>query len=161
MVYSPDAPYIDTGVNKFVSSAYNLGNFAQRYGNLRSFPDGTRNCYTLSPVQWAAKYLVRAGFVYGNYDGLNRPPVFDLYVGVNRWQTVRADSVVAEIIAVAPAGSMQVCLVNNGTGTPFISALELRPLADSMYNNWMNESQSLVLHQSRYNYGGQPNVQIR
>ncbi|MQM06845.1 hypothetical protein Taro_039671 [Colocasia esculenta] len=159
MFYSPDKPYIGTGVNRNVSSDYNL-KFLRRYGDLRSFPNGTRNCYTL-PVRQGGKYLVRAGFVYGNYDGLNQPPVFNLYLGVNFWQRVRADSLLVDIIAVAPAVSMQVCLVKNDTaGTPFISTLELRPLADSMYS-LVNASQSLVLHQGRYNYGGQRNAQIR
>jgi hypothetical protein len=35
------------------------------------------------------KYYVRAIFGYGNYDRLNSPPTFDLYVGVNYWTTVR------------------------------------------------------------------------
>lgn len=160
MLYSPDAPYTDTGVNRVVSSGYNLGNLPRRYSDLRSFPSGTRNCYTLAPLRRGGKYLVRAAFVYGNYDGLNQPPEFDLYLGVNSWKTVVANSTLEEIMAVATSGSMQVCLVNMGTGTPFISALELRPLQDSMYS-WVNESQSLVLHQNRYNLGGEPDVQLR
>ncbi|CAA6667505.1 unnamed protein product [Spirodela intermedia] len=52
--------------------------------NLRSFPNGTRNCYTLSPVQSGDRYLIRAGFLYGNYDGRGSPPIFDLHIGYFR-----------------------------------------------------------------------------
>ncbi|MQM00927.1 hypothetical protein Taro_033672 [Colocasia esculenta] len=160
IAYSSDAGYIDTGVNKRVSSDYNMGNLGRRYYDLRSFPNGTRNCYTLSPLQRGKKYLVRAGFVYGNYDGLNQPPELDLYLGVNFWQTVFANVTGVEIMALIPDDFVHVCLVNTGAGTPFISALELRPLGDSMYP-FVNASQSLVLLGDRLNYGGNPDVQIR
>lgn len=84
--YSPDDQYIGSaGENKIVSSDFST---AGPYSNLRSFPQGNRNCYTLGPVQLGKKYLVRAGFLYGNYDSRNQPPAFDLYLGVNLWKSV-------------------------------------------------------------------------
>uniref|UniRef100_R7W4M3 non-specific serine/threonine protein kinase n=1 Tax=Aegilops tauschii TaxID=37682 RepID=R7W4M3_AEGTA len=53
-------------------------------------------------------------------------------------------AVVAEAIAVIPDDSVQVCLVNVGAGTPFISALALRPLENSLYPQ-ANATQGLVL----------------
>ena len=56
--------------------------------------------------------LVRAIFYYGNYDGLNEPPTFDLYLGVNRWATVNVTSAngvyIFEAVAVSPADFVQV-----------------------------------------------------
>ncbi|XP_066365460.1 probable LRR receptor-like serine/threonine-protein kinase At4g29180 [Miscanthus floridulus] len=119
------------------------------YRDVRSFVDGARNCYTLWSLAVGLKYLLRASFMYGNYDGLNRPPVFDLYIGVNLWKTVNVSDppdarVVAEAIVVVPDDFVQVCLVNTGSGTPFISGLELRPLKSSIYPQ-VNLTQGLVL----------------
>ena len=124
------------------------------YTHLRSFPEGTRNCYTLGPVSIGAKYRVHAQFLYGNYDGLQRPPTFDIYLDVNRWTTVAAGEFARkEIIALAVADSVDVCLVNTGLGIPFISELDLRPLPFSMYTQ-VNSAQSLVINGHRVNFGG-------
>ncbi|CAA6672950.1 unnamed protein product [Spirodela intermedia] len=143
IIYSPDAGYVDDGVNVDIPRAPLYGSLDQRYLTMRSFPNGTRNCYTMGPVKEGGKYLLRAEFLYGNYDGKNQPPQFDLYLGVNVWRT---------IIAISPT-KVQVCLVNTGMGTPFISVLEMRPLRDFMYP-LVNESQSLVLNGKRVDYGG-------
>ncbi|MQM03808.1 hypothetical protein Taro_036595 [Colocasia esculenta] len=160
VVTVPDTDYIDAGVNKNILS--NLDNLATRYQTLRNFPEGIRNCYRLRPVRPGGKYLVRAAFYYGNYDGKNAIPVFDLHIGVTLWRTVDSlvgdDTFIEEIITVAPADSLFVCLVNTARGIPFISSLELRPLSESMYL-LVNQSQSLVLIQRRRNYGA--SFQIR
>jgi hypothetical protein len=86
--------------------------------------------------------------MYGNYDGLNRTPVFDLHLGVNYWTTVNitdADTpVIVEVITVVPGDSAEVCLVNTGSGTPFISSLDLRPLKNFLYPV-ANATRGLVL----------------
>jgi hypothetical protein len=135
--YAPDAAFIHTGSNHNISAEYLTPKLGKRYHNVRSFPDGIRSCYTLRSIVAGLKYLIRAAFKYGNYDGLGRPPVFDLYVGVNFWSNVNVSSPdgeeVLEAIVVVPDDFVQVCLVNTGSGTPFISALELRPLKSSLY----------------------------
>ncbi|MQM03188.1 hypothetical protein Taro_035968 [Colocasia esculenta] len=160
--YTSDENYVQTGENRNVSSEIVAG---LRYRTLRSFPNGTRNCYTLRPAQRGKKYLVRAGFLYGNYDGLNRPPVLDLYLGADLWGRVNTSSrdgrpVQMEILAVATADSVPVCLVNTGSGVPFVSVIELRPLADEIYG-LVNASQSLVLFEERRDFGGRPSGGIR
>ncbi|CAA6674839.1 unnamed protein product [Spirodela intermedia] len=107
-----------------------LSGIGTYYADLRSFPDGVRNCYALGPVESGGKYLVRADFLTVVVGQFNR----------------------LEIIAVAPAESIQVCLVDTGGGTPFVSMLELRPLLYSMYP-MANQSQSLLLLGNRENYG--------
>ncbi|CAM0903497.1 unnamed protein product [Alopecurus aequalis] len=160
--YSSDDGFIDDGSNYNVSAEYTDHAYSRLYPqvlNLRSFPGppGRRGCYTLSTfVAGTSKYMIRATFMYGNYDGLNKPPVFDLYLGVNFWKTVNISKPdmmdVGEIIAYIPADSVQVCLVNTGSGTPFISSLELRPLKDTLYP-LVNSTQGLSLI-GRYNFGG-------
>jgi hypothetical protein len=152
--YAPDAAFTDAGSNHNISVEYITPTLAKRYLNVRSFPDGARSCYMLRSLVPGLKYTLRAEFKYGNYDGLNRPPVFDLYAGVNFWSRVNASSqkvVVLEAIVVVPDDYVHVCLVNTGSGTPFISALELRPLKSSLYPQ-VNATQGLVLL-SRRNCG--------
>jgi hypothetical protein len=52
------------------------------------------------------------------------------------------------VIAVVPADSVQVCLVNTGSGTPFISGLDVRPVKSTLYSQ-ANATQALVLHARR------------
>lgn len=153
--YAPDAAFTDAGTSSNISAQYITATLAKRYYNVRSFPDVARSCYTLRSLVAGLKYLVRAEFMYGNYDGLGRLPIFDLYVGVNFWSTVNVTSpdaeVTVEAMVVVPEDVVQVCLVNTGSGTPFISALELRPLKGSIYP-YVNATQGLVLL-ARVNFG--------
>ncbi|KAG2728902.1 hypothetical protein I3760_01G225700 [Carya illinoinensis] len=130
--YKSDKGFIDTGIVGTVSGNKYHG---QVRNTVRSFPRGKRNCYTLRPKQGKNnKYLIRARFTYGNYDGKDEGPVFDLYLGVNKWTTVdNTSGTYHEIIHVASRDYIDVCLVNISQGVPFISALELRHLDSSMY----------------------------
>lgn len=157
LYYVSDDRFTDTGVNNVVPSAYIPKDLARRYSTVRSFPRGARNCYTFRPVAPAAKYLVRATFLYGNYDARNSPWVqFDLYLGANRWKTINLTDpstyILTEAVTESAADVITVCLVNTGGGTPFISALDLRPLPGSLYP-LVDASRGLVL-QSRTNMGG-------
>lgn len=116
--------------------------------NLRSFPEGIRNCYKIN-VSKGTRYLIRATFFYANYDDQNTAPEFDLYLGANFWATVKFVNVsindIKEIIHVPLRNYVHVCLINNGFGTPFISALELRPISSQAYYNYTAPSESLAL----------------
>ncbi|KAJ8638545.1 hypothetical protein MRB53_012812 [Persea americana] len=147
--YTSDAKFINTGTNKEIAATYiTQQTFQRQYQTLRIFPDGTRNCYTLTPVIKSNRYLLRASFVYGNYDGLDQPPQFEAYVGVNPWNIYLPSNSTQyarnEMIMVASLDYISVCLVNTGKGTPYISALELRRLNNLAYLA-ANESQSLRL----------------
>ncbi|CAD6269786.1 unnamed protein product [Miscanthus lutarioriparius] len=150
--YVSDAGFTDAGagLNAAINPPYNVEGTSTRYLTARYFPDARRSCYTLRPgVTPGGRYLVRATFYYGNYDGLNRLPVFDLHLGVNRWVTVNVTapgaSYIFEAVVVPPADFFQVCLVNRGLGTPFISGLDLRPLQDDMYPEaTLNQSLALL-----------------
>ncbi|CAD6333147.1 unnamed protein product [Miscanthus lutarioriparius] len=61
-----------------------------------------------------------------------------------------AGVVVLEAIVVVPDDFVQVCMVTTGSGTPFVSVLDLRPLKNSLYPQ-VNATQGLVLL-SRINF---------
>jgi hypothetical protein len=147
-----------------MSAEYITPSMGRGWLTVRSFGGASaRNCYTVRALVSGLKYLIRATFMYGNYDGLNRVPVFDLHVGVNYWATVNisdADTpVIVEVITVIAGDRAQVCLVNTGYGTPFISGLNLRPLKNSLYP-MANATQGLVLF-SRSNLGSSDSKVVR
>ncbi|PWA87672.1 leucine-rich repeat transmembrane protein kinase protein [Artemisia annua] len=151
--YVSDAGFLESGVSQKILPTYNFPNLDIVYTTLTSFPQGTRNCYTLRPKQGKGnRYLIRARFHYGNYDSKGQPPQFDLYLGSDLWSTIRFNAMLPvnyEIIHLTSSDYIYVCLVNIGLGTPFISALELRLLDSSMY---ANQLQSLITF-NRVNYG--------
>lgn len=110
---------------------------------LRVFPDQTdQNCYTFPPTMFLHKtlrYVIRAGFFYGNYDGLSNPPTFDLHLNGGKWSTVNTASssgpIYHEIVySLQKSAILTVCLVQTRDGeVPFISTLEFMPLPDVLY----------------------------
>ncbi|KAM0833648.1 hypothetical protein ACQ4PT_064129 [Festuca glaucescens] len=126
--YISDGDYVEGGMNHEMLPEFMAGASNEQQKTLRSFPDGSRNCYTL-PSNVSKKYLLRATFTYGNYDR-------------TIWK---------EVLTVAPSNNLFVCLINFGSGTPFISSLELRPLEDTMYP-FVNTSVS-VSYFSRIRFG--------
>ncbi|KAL5156665.1 LRR receptor-like serine/threonine-protein kinase IOS1 [Glycine soja] len=133
--YTSDANFINTGVSRTIVPE--LRDQFQRYvWNLRSFPEGKRNCYKIN-ITRGSKYLIGASFLYGNYDGLNMLPQFDLLLGANRWDTVKIENASVgryfEIIYVPSLDYVHICMVDTGLGTPFISAIELRSLRNDIY----------------------------
>ncbi|AAF99860.1 Putative protein kinase [Arabidopsis thaliana] len=135
ITYISDADYIDSGLTERISDSYK-SQLQQQTWTLRSFPEGQRNCYNFN-LKANLKYLIRGTFVYGNYDGLNQMPKFDLHIGPNKWTSVIlegvANATIFEIIHVLTQDRLQVCLVKTGQTTPFISSLELRPLNNDTY----------------------------
>ncbi|XP_058180841.1 putative leucine-rich repeat receptor-like serine/threonine-protein kinase At2g19230 isoform X4 [Rhododendron vialii] len=160
--YTSDAAYTDAGTNYNISSAYYNTGTSMRLSDVRSFPQGIRNCYTL-PQDKGNKCLIRALFMYGNYDSKNQPPEFALYLDGDQWDTIMfddaSDVVHVEIIHNVPTTTayIHVCLVDTGRGTPFISALELRQLNNSIYQT---QSGSLKLF-SRKDFGLTEDERVR
>lgn len=80
---------------------------------------------------------MRARFAYGNYDGKDSLPEFDIYLGAIWWGSVvfedTSSVVTKEIIYAASSDYAHVCLFNSHKGTPFISVLELRVLNSDAY----------------------------
>lgn len=159
ITYISDAAYINSGESKSIDLYKN--DYERQLWFLRSFPEGTRNCYSISNITKGTKYLIRASFLHGDYDGLRSLPIFDLYFGDSLWDTVNitSDALISnyEIIHTPSANKVQICLINIGTGTPFISALEFRPLPDITYQI---ESGSLALY-VRLNMGSTSDISYR
>ncbi|XP_027340223.1 putative leucine-rich repeat receptor-like protein kinase At2g19210 [Abrus precatorius] len=136
--YTSDTQYIQTGTSRNTSFKF-ISQITQRtFRTVRSFPEGKRNCYTLRhPEGKNTIYLIRASFMYGNYDDLDQLPKFDLYIGVNLWDSVMFNNathvVIKEILHVPSMDDLYVCLLNTDMGTPFISALEVRHFDHSSY----------------------------
>ncbi|XP_072083744.1 receptor-like protein kinase At3g21340 isoform X5 [Arachis hypogaea] len=137
--YESDKKFVETGENWKVAGSSNLNDpyFGKASRTARCFPEGVRNCYTLMRVPQKQRYLIRAIFIYNNYDGKNQNMTFDIHLGVNLWDTVSLDSETywsfTEIIYTHTSDSIQICLVKTAQSTPCISSLELRPLSSSVY----------------------------
>ncbi|CAN6803235.1 unnamed protein product [Brassica oleracea] len=146
ITYISDGTHIDSGVVGRIINDTLRTQFQQQVWNLRSFPDGQRNCYNFNLTR-NQRYLIRGTFLYGNYDGLNLLPSFDLHIGQTKWTSVSirelGSSLIREIIHVLTEDSLQICLVKTGETTPFISSLELRPLNNN--NTYVSQSGSLML----------------
>jgi len=144
--YVSDADFINTGVRGIIASEEINTHTQRQMWRLRSFPEGKRNCYKIS-ITKGSKYLIRTIFLYGNYDGRNILPMFDLHLGTNLWDTVTIYNASIdesmEIVHVPSLDFVQICLVNTGNGTPFITAIEFRTLKNDTY---VTESGSLKLH---------------
>ncbi|KAK2643190.1 hypothetical protein Ddye_024953 [Dipteronia dyeriana] len=163
-----DEEFIKSGKNVLLADHNHAQNFI--VNTLRSFPDGNKNCYKL-PLMISGvhddynKYLVRAGFFYGNYDGLSRPPSFKLEIDGNLWANVTTsmseeDPVYHELIYKLKKDQATVCLVRTSNDeVPFISSIEAAAFdgGSSMYRLKENKT-ALYLH-SRINYGANKSVE--
>ncbi|KAK2654562.1 hypothetical protein Ddye_014418 [Dipteronia dyeriana] len=158
--YISDAGFINTGESKNLSPEFSSVLSRKQLWYVRSFPENIRNCYNIK-VTSGTKYLIRATFMYGNYDSQNKVPEFDVYLESNSLGTIRsynASSVIdLEIIHVPTLDYIHICLVNINLGTPFISAIELRPLRN---NTYVTQSGSLMLL-ARYDAGSRTNQSVR
>ncbi|KAH0453769.1 hypothetical protein IEQ34_018093 [Dendrobium chrysotoxum] len=131
------------------------GNVSQIYtpsimpllSTLRYFPDtkARKNCFVIQ-VSKGSKYIVRTTYFYGGFDGGKEPPVFDQIIDGTRWSTVDTSQNYAagltsyyEIMVAAQGKTISVCLARNANtasaSSPFISALEVVSLENSMYNS--------------------------
>ncbi|OWM64578.1 hypothetical protein CDL15_Pgr020545 [Punica granatum] len=127
-----------------------------QYKTLRQFPiDNRKYCYTLN-VTTRTRYLIRATFLYGNFDDNNVYPKFDLSLGPTFWSTIVISDATTiemrELIFLALDPTVSVCLSNATTGKPFISTLELRQFNGSMYYTDFEEQFYLGIS-ARINFG--------
>ncbi|CAN1304591.1 Probable LRR receptor-like serine/threonine-protein kinase At1g67720 [Linum perenne] len=136
----------------------------RQYTTLRHFPaDSRKYCYTLG-VTSRTRYLLRATFLYGNFDNNNVYPKFDVSVGATRWSTIvisDANTIEsAELIFLASTPNVSVCLSNATTGQPFISTLELRQFNGSVYYT-PSENQFYLSVSARINFGADSAAPVR
>ncbi|KAG6697112.1 hypothetical protein I3843_09G176600 [Carya illinoinensis] len=131
---------------------------------LRHFPaDSRKYCYTLKVIS-RTRYLVRATFLYGNFDSNNVYPKFDISLGATPWSTIVISDAstieVRELIFLASSPAISVCLSNATTGQPFISTLELRQFNGSIYYTEFEEQYYLSVS-ARINFGADTEAPVR
>ena len=136
----------------------------KQYMTLRHFPaDNRKYCYTLDVIS-RTRYLVRATFLYGNFDNNNVYPKFDISLGATPWSTiVISDANIIEsreLIFLATGPTISVCLSNATTGQPFISTLELRQFNGSMYYTEY-ENDFFLSVSARINFGADSEAPVR
>lgn len=160
--WAVDEGFISVG-NKTILDGVDLMPFLQ---TLRFFPDekARKYCYMI-PVTKGARYIVRTTYYYGGFDGGKEPPVFDQIVEGTKWSTVNTSENYAngltsyfEIAVAAKGKKLSVCLARNKdtTSSPFMSALELEHLEDSMYNSTdFNKYALSTIARNRFGYEGE------
>ncbi|EXC16282.1 putative LRR receptor-like serine/threonine-protein kinase [Morus notabilis] len=136
----------------------------RQYTTLRHFPADTRKyCYTLN-VTSRTRYLIRATFLYGNFDNNNVYPKFDISLGATHWSTIVISDAsaieVRELIFLASTPTISMCLSNATTGQPFISTLELRQFNGSVYYTDFEEEFYLTVS-ARINFGADSEAPVR
>ena len=155
----------DDGLSFGESSTISVVNETRKqYMTLRHFPaDSRKYCYTLNVVS-RTRYLLRATFLYGNFDNNNVYPKFDISFGATHWGTIvisDANTIeMQELIFLATSSTVDVCLSNATTGQPFISTLELRQFNGSMYFTQYEEKFYLSVS-ARINFGADSDAPIR
>ncbi|TYG80976.1 hypothetical protein ES288_D02G260400v1 [Gossypium darwinii] len=136
LTYIPDDGFTFSG-NKTSLDAKNL---LPILSTLRYFPDkvARKYCYTFQAIK-GLKYLVRTIYYYGGFDGGKEPP----------------------IILVAHIKTLSVCIARNNqtVSSPFISAIEVISLDDSMYNSTDLGAYALVTV-ARSSFGNEDTISI-
>ncbi|TVU31792.1 hypothetical protein EJB05_23493 [Eragrostis curvula] len=160
--WTSDANFVSGGQTAQLLVQNNL--HKQQFATVRYFPaDNRKYCYTMN-VRNRTRYLVRASFLYGNFDNSNVYPKFDLSLGASPWSTIVIDDattpVIEEAIILAAAPTLSICLSNATTGQPFISTLELRQFNGSLYYT-TDETRFFLTLSARINFGAESNESIR
>ncbi|GFZ20133.1 leucine-rich repeat protein kinase family protein [Actinidia rufa] len=125
---------------------------------VRFFPNSPgRKCYSL-PINVSSSVLVRAQFVYKNYDGLKKNPAFSVSLGTAIGTTINLTSTdpwTEEFIWPVNKDSLPLCLQSiPGAGVPVISTLEVRPLPQGAYKTGLEGFPNKFLRKShRINCG--------
>ena len=153
-----DTNYTKAGSNMRVPQNQAL----DEMNTLRFFPNQTdNNCYVI-PLKFPGfNHIVRAGFYYGNYDGLSKTPTFDLKIDRENWTTVNTSSSVDgglpiyhEAICLTRSGNLTVCLVQTmDREVPFISSLEGVPIRN-IYEEVLDTTTATLHLVARTNFGG-------
>ncbi|KAL0417458.1 UNVERIFIED_CONTAM: putative LRR receptor-like serine/threonine-protein kinase [Sesamum radiatum] len=154
--WTPDGYYVNIGNTSTVVFPEGTSSTSLP---VRFFPDSAgRKCYRLPIQNTSSLVLVRTQFVYKNYDGLGKPPVFSVSLGTAMTTTVNlahTDPWIEEFIWPGNKDVLPLCFhsIPNG-GFPVISSLELRPLPPGAYVSAFGDSNDKLLRKSyRINCG--------
>ncbi|XP_004292376.1 PREDICTED: probable LRR receptor-like serine/threonine-protein kinase At5g48740-like [Fragaria vesca subsp. vesca] len=145
----PDKEFISTGNTTTISYIEGTSSISVP---VRFFPTNqAHNCYTL-PVNVSFLVLVRAQFVYKDFDGLGKPPSFTVSLGTAIVSTVdlrKTDPWIEEFVWPVNKDTVSFCLHNiPDRGAPVISSIEVRPLPKEAYKSGMDDSPHKSLRKS-------------
>lgn len=132
----------------------------------RFFPNTqSHKCYKLPVKNVSSLILVRAQFVYKNYDRLGKPPAFSVSLGTAITTTVnltRKDPWTEEFVWPLNKDTLSFCLhaIPDG-GSPVISSLEVRPLPHGAYHSGIGEFPNKSLRKSYRINSGYTNGSLR
>ncbi|KAF8402811.1 hypothetical protein HHK36_010902 [Tetracentron sinense] len=149
-----DDEFIEAGENRIVNSSKYEVVVPQQMESLRIFTQKSKNCYSL-PTTKDVRYLIRAGFYYGNYDEHYMPPEMILVIDRDQWDGVGTSiyrSVYREVIYTAKGNNVSVCLSQVSDYVPFISSLEAVPLLEDMYSGMTRDF--MWFKSYRFHFGG-------
>lgn len=155
----PDDEYITVGQTTSVRSL--TSNIP-----VRSFPNSSRrSCYQLPLKNVSSPALIRARFVYENYDGNRKPPAFSVSLRTATVTTVNlsaSDPWTEEFVWPVSEDTISFCLhrIQNG-GSPVISSLEVRPLPTGAYRSGLGDSPDRLLRRAYRIDSGQTNGSLR
>ncbi|KAI5076221.1 hypothetical protein GOP47_0008286 [Adiantum capillus-veneris] len=166
ILWTTDSSYTSLGLNNKTEVAA-----SPPYDTLRYFPDKavTKSCYVFNTTA-NSSYLIRAGFLYGNYDNLSESegrPSFVLLFGANVWTNVTfnndSEVVTHEMIALATSDTASVCVGRPSTTNhdPFISSLEIRFLSSNQMMYSPVHQSFLMMSNSRINFGQEDSSSVR
>ncbi|MBA0790998.1 hypothetical protein Gohar_015606 [Gossypium harknessii] len=159
-----DDTFITTGNTTTVE--YAEGTSSSSSIALRFFPESRgRNCYKLPVENMSSIVLVRAQFVYKNYDGLEKPPAFSVSLGravVSTVNLTHKDPWIDEFLWPVSKDTLSFCLqaIPDG-GAPVISSLEVRPLPRGAYQSGMEDIPNKSLRKSYRINSGYTNGSLR
>ncbi|KAE9622156.1 putative protein kinase RLK-Pelle-LRR-I-1 family [Lupinus albus] len=146
----PDITYITTG--KSITINYSDGSFSTNV-SARFFPKSRgRICYRIPVDNATTLILVRAKFVYKNYDGLGKPPKFYVSLGTAIAANInlaKDDPWTEEFLWTFNKDTLPFCLnaIPSG-GSPVISSLEIRPLPKGSYTKGKEDFPNKLLRKS-------------
>ncbi|KAG4188921.1 hypothetical protein ERO13_A08G194800v2 [Gossypium hirsutum] len=153
-----DDTYINTGNMTTINYVEDSGSYSSNVP-LRFFPKSQRrNCYKLPVENTSSMVLVRAQFMYKNYDRHWKPPAFLVSLGTAITSTVNLtnkDPWIEEFIWPVSKATLSFCLnAIPSSGSPVISSLEVRPLPQGAYRSGMGGfSNKSLRKQYRINSG--------
>lgn len=142
ITWIPDSTYVTTGTTTTVNFTEGT---SSSFIPIRFFPESKgRKCYWLPIRNVSSLVLVRAQFVYKNYDGLAKAPAFSVSLGTAIATTVNLtnnDPWTEEFLWPVNKDFLPLCLnsIPDG-GFPVISSIEVRPLPQGAYNNGLQDS---------------------
>ncbi|XAR60965.1 Non-specific serine/threonine protein kinase, partial [Bertholletia excelsa] len=156
ITWASDSDYVTTGNATTVNY---IQSTSSSQVPARFFPDSLgRNCYRLPINNVSSSVLVRAQFVYKNYDGLSEPPAFSVSLGTAISTTINlsnADPWTEEFLWPVKKDTLALCFQSiPDAGFPVLSTLEVRPLPQGAYISGLEEFPNKFLRKSyRINCG--------